>query len=117
MAVSPVLALDVAADAVLSSQLCLATVNRQANASAFGQGRRPFLAHRNTVISSTNSSDGSHCVDIFRRPDGSYGFDLFRRDPEDPRGWYSVGHFGGTMFDSDEDARAAAWEAVEWFDS
>lgn len=74
------------------------------------------MAHSYTVLSSTNSSDGTQCVDIFRRADGSYGFDVFRRDPEDPRGWYSVGYFGDRLFPSSQAAQIAARTAVSWFD-
>jgi hypothetical protein len=55
------------------------------------------------------------CVDIFRRADGTYGFDTFRRDPEDQRGWYSIGHFGDQTYDSEHLATSAAVQAVDWF--
>ena len=55
-------------------------------------------------------------MDVFRRTDGSFGFDLFRRDPEDPSGWYSVGHFGDVVFLSKEEAHLAAQDAVPWFE-
>lgn len=72
------------------------------------------MAHLNTVIKSVNSPDGTLCVDVFRRPDGSFGFDEFRRDPEDARGWYSIGHHSDAVFTSDTDAWSAAQSSVGW---
>lgn len=69
-----------------------------------------------TVLHSVNNSDGSLCVDVFRRADGSIGFEEFRRDPEDPgQGWYAVGGYSGARFDNVETATAAAVECVAWF--
>lgn len=73
------------------------------------------MAHKNKVMHSVNREDGFLCVDIFRRPDGTYGFDEFRRDPEDPRGWYTVGHHGHLVFESQSAANAAAKTAINWF--
>lgn len=72
------------------------------------------MAHANTVIRSINVAGAHLCVDVFRRPDGSYGFDTFRRDPEDGRGWYSIGHHGARVFDSESAALSAARAAVPW---
>lgn len=72
------------------------------------------MAHRNKVMQSINAPDGSLCVDIFQRPDGSFGFDEFRRDPEDPNGWYSIGHYGATVFKTQQDAEAEAERVVVW---
>ncbi len=72
------------------------------------------MAHVNKVLRSINGQGATICVDIFQRPDGSYGFDEFRRDPEDPRGWYSIGHFGDQVFGTEDAAVAAALEAVGW---
>ncbi|MBO9449956.1 hypothetical protein J7426_06805 [Tropicibacter sp. R16_0] len=72
------------------------------------------MAHTNTVMRSINLAGDTICVDIFRRPDGSYGFDEFRRDPEDGRGWYSIGYFGNQTFDSYDAALTAACDAVHW---
>jgi len=72
------------------------------------------MAHENTVIRSINLDGETICVDIFRRPDGTYGFDEFRRDPEDSRGWYSIGYFGTQSFASAEDALAVAKRTVAW---
>lgn len=74
------------------------------------------MAHPHEVLLSVNL-DGDHvCVDVFRRADGSYGFDEFRRDPEDGRGWFSIGYHGALVFESYEAALAAAAENVGWFE-
>ena len=73
------------------------------------------MAHRNKVMQSINAPDGSLCVDIFLRPDGSFGFDEFRRDPEDPRGWYNIGHYNKKVFKTQSDATAEAERTVAWF--
>jgi hypothetical protein len=65
-------------------------------------------------MQSINLDGALVCVDIFLRPDGSYGFDEFRRDPEDTRGWYSIGHFGGQIFQSEAAALSQAKLAVHW---
>ena len=72
------------------------------------------MAHENKVIRSINLDGEMICVDIFRRPDGTFGFDEFRREPEDTRGWFSIGHFGGRVFETSEAALRAAVEAVDW---
>ena len=74
------------------------------------------MAHKNKVMQSINASGEILCVDIFRRPDGTFGFDEFRRDPEDPRGWYSVGHHAGLIFEREQDAKAEAMRIVAWLD-
>lgn len=73
------------------------------------------MAHKNKVIQSINAPDGFVCVDVFCRSDGSFGFDEFRRDPEDNRGWYSIGHHGSLKFATQEEARAKAKETINWF--
>jgi len=75
------------------------------------------MAHANTVIRSINLPGETVCVDIFQRPDGSYGFDEFRRDPEDGRGWFSIGHHGHRIFETPEAALDAARGAVAWLAS
>jgi len=72
------------------------------------------MAHTNKVVRSINLDGETICVDIFARPDGTYGFDEFRRDPEDGRGWYSIGHYGSTEFSSPVEALAAAKKTVSW---
>ena len=72
------------------------------------------MAHINKVVRSINLVGDSICVDIFCRPDGTYGFDEFRRDPEDGRGWYSIGHYGAAEFGSPEAALEEAKKNVSW---
>lgn len=72
------------------------------------------MAHANQVIQSVNLTGETICVDIFRRPDGTFGFDEFRRDPEDGRGWYSIGHHGDLVFATEVLARQTAIREVHW---
>lgn len=72
------------------------------------------MAHTNKVIRSINLDGETICVDIFMRPDGTFGFDEFRRDPEDGRGWYSIGHHGADAFDSIDAALRQACDTVAW---
>lgn len=74
------------------------------------------MAHLNKVIRSINLPGETICVDLFERPDGSFGFDEFRRDPEDGRGWFSIGHHGAARFGSFDEALNAARTAVHWLD-
>lgn len=72
------------------------------------------MAHTNKVIRSINLDGETICVDVFLRPDGTYGFDEFRRDPEDGRGWYSIGHHGHETFNDFDEALAQARRTVSW---
>ena len=72
------------------------------------------MAHINKVMRSINRDDGQVCVDIFMRPDGSYGFDEYRRDPEDTRGWYSIGHYDAKIFASPDAAFTEALARIPW---
>ncbi len=72
------------------------------------------MAHENKVIRSINLTGEHICVDIFERPDGSFGFDEFRREPEDGRGWFSIGHYGAERFDNADEALSAALREVAW---
>lgn len=72
------------------------------------------MAHINKVLRSINRDDGQVCVDIFVRPDGTYGFDEYRRDPEDPRGWYSIGHHADEIFVTQDAAFASARSRIQW---
>ena len=76
------------------------------------------MAHPHHVLASVNLPDGTNsiCVDIFRRDDGSFGFDLFRREPEDGRGWFSIGYFGDRRFNSAAGAAVAAGADVHWLE-
>ena len=66
------------------------------------------------VFTSIENREGTHCVDLFYRPDGSYGVEEFRRDPEDAGVWTPVQYFSGLSYHSKSDALAAAIEAVTW---
>lgn len=72
------------------------------------------MAHTNKVMRSVNSEDGTHCVDLFMRPDGSFGYEEFRRDIEDNRGWFPIGHFSEKAFVKSEDAWTAALTTIIW---
>lgn len=74
------------------------------------------MAHQNKVLRSINLPGEMLCVDLFQRPDGSFGFDEFRRDPEDGRGWYSIGHHGALVFPSFEAAFLNARAKIVWLD-
>lgn len=76
-----------------------------------------ILAHENKVIRSINLPGECICVDIFCRPDGTYGFDEFRRDPEDTRGWFSIGYFGNQVFYDKDAALSKAKKSIHWFSS
>lgn len=72
------------------------------------------MAHINKVIRSINLDGETICVDVFLRPDATYGFDEFRRDPEDGRGWYSIGHHGAASFETFDQALEEAKAKVSW---
>lgn len=72
------------------------------------------MAHKNKVVRSINMQGDHVCVDVFMRPDGTFGFDEYRRDPEDPRGWFSIGSFGGLQFATAEQALERARQDVAW---
>ena len=72
------------------------------------------MAHTNKVIRSINLDGETICVDVFVRPDATYGFDEFRRDPEDGRGWYSIGRHGAASFETFDQALAEAKAKVSW---
>ena len=66
------------------------------------------------VFDSIETRDGTHCVDLFSRPDGTYGFEEFRRDPEDAGLWTPVHYFSGRAFAGRAETLSAASEAVTW---
>lgn len=72
------------------------------------------MVQKNKVMQSINLDGDLVCVDVFQRPDGTFGFDEYRRDPEDGRGWYSIGHHADAVFDDQDTALAAARRAVGW---
>jgi hypothetical protein len=66
------------------------------------------------VITSLESPDGSHCVDIFVRDDASFGFEEFRGEFDGAARWQSLGRHGSLVFASGEAALAAAQARVPW---
>ncbi|MGE0151774.1 MAG: hypothetical protein AB7R90_04100 [Reyranellaceae bacterium] len=72
------------------------------------------MAHINKVLRSINRDDGQLCVDIFIRPDDTFGFEEYRRDPEDPRGWYAIGHHADEVFASPDSALTEARARIPW---
>jgi hypothetical protein len=65
-------------------------------------------------VDSINDPGGNRCVDVFAREDGTFGFEEYRRDPEDPRGWVSVGLYSNLAWSSAEEARRQARSAIAW---
>ena len=74
--------------------------------------RRPKML--GTVLISINEEGGNTCVDLFRRTDGSFGYELYRRDHECGEGWFPIGFYSGSMFDTPEAAWRDARERVAW---
>ena len=72
------------------------------------------MAHGNIVVQSYNLEGNTVCFDIFMRAEGTYGFDEFRRDPEDGRGWFSIGHYGLREFSGFDEALNDAKQTVAW---
>lgn len=72
---------------------------------------------KSLVVRSIENTDGTRCVDLFRRTDGTFGFEEYRRDPEDPGGWGPAGDFKGRVFTSETQAIKAAENVVSWFSS
>lgn len=66
------------------------------------------------VVSSINSPEGDHCVDIFEREDRTFGFEEYRRDPEDMRGWFPLHRYSTQVFATERDALAQAKATVAW---
>ena len=72
------------------------------------------MGHENKVVRSINLPGDHICVDIFQRPDRSFGFDEYRREPEDGRGWFSIGHHSTERFSSADAALAEAKARISW---
>jgi hypothetical protein len=66
------------------------------------------------VLASHETPESNRCVDVFSRPDGTFGFEAFRRDPEDMGAWTPISYFSAREYASEDDAVAAAREAVAW---
>lgn len=66
------------------------------------------------VLDSVETPDGGRCVDVFRRGDGAYGFEVYRRDAEDLAGWFPIGGFAETSYESEAEAREAAALVAPW---
>lgn len=56
------------------------------------------------VLASIESSDGSHCVDIFVRDDGTFGYEEFRGESDGAGRWQSLGEHQSLVFGSGEEA-------------
>ena len=69
------------------------------------------------VLDSVETPDGGRCVDIFRRGDGTFGFEVYRRDAEDLSGWFPIGYFADTPYDTEAKAREAAARVAPWLSS
>ena len=66
------------------------------------------------VLRSINNMNESLCVDIFQRKDSSYGFEEYRRDLESNEGWYKIGTFGDSTFNTEEEAYKNACRSIAW---
>ena len=60
------------------------------------------------VLASLESSDGSHCVDIFVCEDGTFGFEEFRAESDGAGRWQSLGKHQSLVFASGEEALSEA---------
>jgi len=72
------------------------------------------LAHINKVWKSIETSDGSHCVDFFERPEQTFGFEEYRRDAEDLSGWFVIGNFSSRIFINKIDTIEVASILIPW---
>lgn len=66
------------------------------------------------VLASFESTDRSHCVDVFVREDGSYGFEEFRGESDGGARWQSLVKYAALVFPSGEAALSMAQERVQW---
>ena len=66
------------------------------------------------VLASHETFDGTHCVDVFSRPNGTFGFEEFRRDPEDLGAWTATSYFSGHEYPSVAEVLVAARRNVTW---
>jgi hypothetical protein len=66
------------------------------------------------VVATMHSDDGDRCVKIVKRADGTFGLDEYRRDPEDAGGWTFVRSAAQAIYQSREQAAAAARAGLGW---
>ena len=66
------------------------------------------------VLASFESSDGSHCVDIFVREDGTFGFEEFRAEFDGAGRWQSLGKHWSLVFASGEETLTEAKRRIQW---
>jgi len=69
---------------------------------------------RNTVLASFETTDGTQCVDVFRREDGTFGVEQYRSGSDGPGEWQSLGKFSQLSFASGEEALDLAKQRVPW---
>jgi hypothetical protein len=66
------------------------------------------------VLASIESSDGSHCVDIFVRDDATFGFEEFRGEVDGAGRWQSLDKYQSLVFASGEETLSDAKRRVQW---
>lgn len=67
------------------------------------------------VLASFESSDGSHCVDVFTRADGTFfWFEEFRGESDGAARWQALGKYASLVFASGRQRFLAAQEPVQW---
>ncbi|MEX0282755.1 MAG: hypothetical protein AB3N13_16355 [Arenibacterium sp.] len=81
---------------------------------AAGSGQVEHMAHLNKVVRSINALGEQRCVDIVQDPEGRFGYAEYRRDPEETHGWYPAGMSEAPIYETQEEAEAAARRAVAW---
>ena len=69
---------------------------------------------RNLVLASIEAEGGGRWVELLRRAEETYVYEVYRRDSEDGRVWYMIGSYGGEVYASEAEARAAAAKVVPW---
>lgn len=66
------------------------------------------------VVNSIDSPDKTRCVDIIELDQSGFQFQEWRREPEDLSGWILMGDSRPIVYESAQQALAAAREAVVW---
>ncbi|MFD0916771.1 hypothetical protein ACFQ14_10165 [Pseudahrensia aquimaris] len=67
-----------------------------------------------TVVRSINEDGGALCVDLFQRSDGTFGYEEYRHDVETGEGWFPIGFYYETKFETLDAALEAAHASVKW---